>query len=473
MISSRTTFFLSILLVLQSCGPGSCQKQKSGKEIPLPASGKIHPSVPCSSNPGFSYALYLPSQVGSSTASQDGAIHRKWPVIVLFDPGGSGLWPVKKYAELAEKQGYILMGSNNSRNGLSDDVLIGVLSSLFSEIFTVYPVDTNRIYLAGFSGGSRTASFGALIRLEVKGVIGCGAGFPGNNWRPSHKFDYFGMVGNADFNMNEMLMLGKTLDQYGFRHFIRIFDGGHTWPPKEVMAEAFSWNSLNAMKDNLTPRDENIIMDFKQSKEKQITLSRKKNNLLETASHLQEMMLLLNGLENTDSIQTVLGEIQASVEYRKQIKAQENSIRKEQKEQQILMESLFTKDLSWWKKWMGKTKPELNNNANPEDTLLKKRLVSFLSQLCYSNANAAMKQNEREVSENILRVYEVADPENPEPNYLYAKLLMQHNDTNGSLRQLKIAVDKGFSDKNRAQTQVEFESLKNNPAFFDLLQKMK
>src|SRR4051812_43099861 len=70
--------------------------------------GRVVESVKCDADPSQGYALYLPSQY---------APDRSWPVIFAFDPRARGTVPVAIYRAAAEKFGYIVAGSNNSRNG--------------------------------------------------------------------------------------------------------------------------------------------------------------------------------------------------------------------------------------------------------------------------------------------------------------------------------------------------------------------
>ena len=73
----------------------------------LPA-GEIIDRVTCAADPSQSYALFVPADYTPS---------RTWPVIFAFDPGGRGRTPVERYQAAAERYGYIVVGSNNSRNG--------------------------------------------------------------------------------------------------------------------------------------------------------------------------------------------------------------------------------------------------------------------------------------------------------------------------------------------------------------------
>jgi len=59
-------------------------------------------------HPGQSYALFVPS-----TYSAD----RRWPILYCLDPGARGRNAVERFAAAAEKAGFLVAGSNNSRNG--------------------------------------------------------------------------------------------------------------------------------------------------------------------------------------------------------------------------------------------------------------------------------------------------------------------------------------------------------------------
>src|SRR5438552_19004603 len=72
------------------------------------ATGQVIPDINCAADASQSYALYLPTNYDTA---------RAWPVIFAFDPGARGRVPVERYQAAAEKYGYIVAGSNNSRNG--------------------------------------------------------------------------------------------------------------------------------------------------------------------------------------------------------------------------------------------------------------------------------------------------------------------------------------------------------------------
>jgi len=58
---------------------------------------------------------------------------RNWPILYGFDPGGRGKQPVELFKDAAEKYGWIVVGSYNSRNGPSvplNDIIVALWRDL-------------------------------------------------------------------------------------------------------------------------------------------------------------------------------------------------------------------------------------------------------------------------------------------------------------------------------------------------------
>jgi len=195
--------------------------------------GTIVDPVVCLQDPGQSYALYLPSNYDA---------RRSWPVIYCFDPGGRGCVPVALFREGAEKYGYILAGSNNSRNG-PWEVILKAARAVLLDTRSRLAIDLGRVYAAGFSGGARVASgLGKMLSVQLAGVIGCGAGLP--EWLTPGEVanvPWFGTVGIQDFNYREMQELDRELRLQGTPCLLRVFQGKHAWPSKKLALEAIAW----------------------------------------------------------------------------------------------------------------------------------------------------------------------------------------------------------------------------------------
>ncbi|HSS19914.1 MAG TPA: hypothetical protein VLL54_07565 [Pyrinomonadaceae bacterium] len=217
--------------------------------------GVINPHVAVASDASQSYALYLP---------KDYSPKKRWPIIYAFDPLGRGQVPVERFSEAAERFGYIVVGSNNSRNGLPGMAIGNSIEALWKDSHARLAIDEKRIYAAGFSGGARVANRLASSCGDcIAGVISCGAGFP-PEVTPSNKLTYafFGTIGIDDFNFREMRTLSRLLDSLGWANQTETFAGLHQWLPKELAVDALEWMDLQAMKSGRRERDQKFIEDF-------------------------------------------------------------------------------------------------------------------------------------------------------------------------------------------------------------------
>src|SRR4051812_42948785 len=213
------------------------------------ARGEIIDKVLCASDSSQSYGLYLPT--GYSAEKQ-------WPIVYAFDPGGRGRNPVERFKDSAERMGYIVVGSNNSRNGIGGDSIGKIIQALWSDTHTRFSIDERRVYATGFSGGARVANrFAMACGGCITGVISCGGSFP-PELAPKTRLPYlfYGVTGIDDFNFGEVTDLARKLDQLGSVNRVATFDGPHQWPPNEAINAAMLWLEVQAAKSGVaTPRD--------------------------------------------------------------------------------------------------------------------------------------------------------------------------------------------------------------------------
>lgn len=212
--------------------------------------GKITDHVTCIRNSEQSYAVFLPSTYSEA---------RSWPVVFAFDPGARGKIPVELMKDAAERYGYIVLGSNNSRNG-AWKIESEAADAMVQDAQQRFNVDLKRIYFAGFSGGARVASQLAQLCKCAAGVLLSGAGFSQHSSpQKETAFPVFSTAGLLDFNYPELIALQDKLEQGGYPHWLRVFDGQHEWAPAEVMGEAFAWFRVQSMREKREPRDEKFM----------------------------------------------------------------------------------------------------------------------------------------------------------------------------------------------------------------------
>src|SRR5262245_14770993 len=259
----RVAAFVALTVALQA-------SQAAPQDLPR---GEAIDEVRCAGDASQSYALYLPSNYSPD---------RAWPLLMGFHPAARGRAIVDTYRAAAEKYGYIVAASNNSRNG-PWDVSMAAVRAMSADIEQRFVVDTNRLYLTGHSGGTRVAMQVALESKVVAGVIASSAGYPDSKPRKSVSFVVFGTAGNEDFNYIELRLLDRTLTS---PHRVAIFEGGHTLPPADVALEAIEWLELQAMKSKRRGRDEALIDQLLEKRQQDAAMS---TNEVTTVRLLQEL----------------------------------------------------------------------------------------------------------------------------------------------------------------------------------------
>lgn len=231
--------------------PGSPAADPPAAGEPFPT-GRVIERVICAADTGRSYALYLPARYTPE---------RLWPILVLMDPRGRALVPMELFREAAERLGYVVASSYDTRSDDPRPLNQAAMRAMLPDLRGRLALDPRRLYLAGFSGTARAAwGFAAAPGGAVAGVIGAGAGHP-----PDYQlidrmpFVFFGTAGTGDFNYDEMRALDEALDRSGTPHRFDYFDGAHRWPDASLCGRALDWMELQAMRDGLRQPDGTLI----------------------------------------------------------------------------------------------------------------------------------------------------------------------------------------------------------------------
>src|SRR3954471_18114843 len=129
--------FLTVLavVVMRLAAPAPAQTGAPGQRVE---------HVPCPSDPSERYTLYLPSAYVPG---------RRWPLLLVFDPGARARRAAEEFQAAAERFGWIVAVSENSRNGPWERSQHAV-AAMWPALLATYAVDPARIYTAGPSGGA-------------------------------------------------------------------------------------------------------------------------------------------------------------------------------------------------------------------------------------------------------------------------------------------------------------------------------
>ncbi|MGC4056079.1 MAG: hypothetical protein QM757_45315 [Paludibaculum sp.] len=194
--------------------------------------GQVIDRVEVLGNERQTYALFLPSNYSAD---------RKWPLLVCLDPGARGKVPVERFAAAAEKYGFIVVGSNNSRNGPMS-VSAEAIMVLSEELPRRYAIDDQRRFACGLSGGSRVALSWAQA-ANLNGVIANAAAFGPGGIPKQRPFSIYAVAGEDDFNYHELYSMALELGQRGWPVRFAEFAGGHEWLPAAQADEALQFLS--------------------------------------------------------------------------------------------------------------------------------------------------------------------------------------------------------------------------------------
>ncbi|MEI6347936.1 MAG: hypothetical protein WCP69_08325 [Bacteroidota bacterium] len=455
----KQVFFITLSFI----GFASCSSNVHKKIEPAIDKGKIIENVVCKKNIETNYALYLPSAYDSAN---------KYPIIIAFDAHGDGLKPVTLFKDQAEKFGYIVVGSNNSKNGLSWESTNAIYNSMISDIKERFSINNSRIYTAGFSGGSRVASSIAILNGGIAGVVGFSAGFPNLNQPITNKFDFLGVVGSSDFNFNEMSQLDKTLQTNGFKHYLKVFDGKHEWPQPEVIPDVFYWLEFCAYRKNLSSINQSVISEFEKNSKSEIELFKSKKDLFGKYLCYLKCINFLEGVSNTDVYKAKVAELEKSTTIQNELKQIEADGQKEQKLQAFYADAMVKKEIKWWNSEVAKINGIIQKNKTNREGFLHQRVLSYLSMCGYSYSNNSLRSGQLDQAQHFISIYAIIDPENSDPPYFQAQLFALKNDSLNAIKSLEKAITLGFNDVNKLQNDTSFSKLHSLTEFKNLVNKM-
>ncbi|MCB0430671.1 MAG: hypothetical protein H6585_13420 [Flavobacteriales bacterium] len=462
----RFFIYLLVGVVLVSCGqtpePAPVPEVKPvQQEVPL-KTGEVIPHISELRDVRRDFSLYLPSAYpGDSSLA----------VLLLFDPHGDGKGPVEAYHELAEKYGFILAGSNTSQNGQSIEESRRTINSLVEDVNHLLTYDHHQLYTGGFSGGARIAGMAAMYQPGVSGAIACGAGLPPSHQPPVNNFCYYALVGNGDFNLYELQALDSLLLQTPIPHHLEVFDGKHEWPSATHMEHGFLFLKFTAMKSGRIPEDahKEWVDAYAESSIRRVDSLQQHHLYLAAGEALLQRIRLLEGLMDITGDRKRLKTLQSDPGY---IKAQnrQNSIKSEEnKIREQYMLAFQGEDIQWWKNEIQRLKKK---DADPEQEAMHQRLLAWASISAYTYSNSMLRNGNLQVARQFLDQYAVIDPPNPEHAYLLAVVEVREHHPEAAISKLNEAVQLGFNDLARLQSDPDLQVLANQPDYQTLLEKI-
>jgi len=268
-------------------------------------------------HPEQHYALYLPA----------GARERPFPLLVVLDPRGRAIPGLELFLPIAERLGYIVASSYESRSDEGSEVNTAAVPALFEDLQKRMVIDNRRIYIAGYSGTARTAwTFANLLGEHAAGVIASCGGLPYDEEPRRPSFAYFGSTGELDFNYGEMVRLNDDFARLGAVHRLLITPDEHSWAPPQEMQRALLWFELQAMKKELRPRDPAIVHELFTA---DLEVAEKAGSVLAQYEAFEQMQRDFAGFEDLKSIEARLAKLEKNPKLHTERKERERLLRLE------------------------------------------------------------------------------------------------------------------------------------------------
>jgi hypothetical protein len=444
-MKSGLVFFVLAAILMLNC---QCKSREQKSETGLTDSIAVNISrVECKEDTSHSYYIAIPDDFDTT---------ENYPLVIAFDPQGDGNLAVRSMIGGAKHLGYIIAGSNVIRNGYENaEYAINILTG---DILNRYPVNKDRMYAAGFSGGGRYAQILSQININIKAIISMGAGFTLNPSQPlRNNVPMLFIVGDEDFNYLEIMNSKEPLKLLGLRYYILEFHGKHEWPDHEIMDEALLWFEFDNCRRDKSRRNDPVIKTYKRKINENADRFILDQKVFSACKEYEKGIAFLTGLTNTRSLVNDMNHCKELPDYRNASEKMNKSLILESRLQQGYVSALNLKDTLWWGHEIRKLNQEIDQTEDLFRLPAYRRVKSFISMAAYSLSNQSIKADDLPRAEKITEIYQVIDPGNPDAYYFRALYYSKTDQFKMAGQLFKKAVDRGFRDFQKARQELPEE----------------
>jgi dienelactone hydrolase len=432
--------------------------------------GTVVEKVACLGDAEQSYALYLPSNYTRE---------KSWPIVYAFDPGARGKFPVGLFHEVAEQNGYIVVGSNNSRNGPGVP-LQRVLTALWDDTHARFTIDSQRVYAAGFSGGARVACFFAFAYdKRVAGVIAGGAGLPSGVHPPqTTPFALYGIAGVDDFNYFEVKDLNQEFDDLGLVHRMKTLEGGHEWPPAKALAEGVLWLEFQTRKKTSGAlKDDKLAGELFQRDVESTSAAEAQGQMYDAYLGYATLARDFRGLRDVSEFEKKVALLKDSKAVKDAVREEQEQRRQEKSSQETLVRILPGFDdpdsrVDAMSQFHAAVFDLLRKSERPKDSSdrrVARRALSGVYIGLFQDALNAYQIKDYAVASRKMEIATQLRPKDPSIFVFLARMYTLQGSKKSALSALRRAVENGLSSAVPLQQNKDFDKLREEPEFKKLV----
>ncbi len=348
-----------------------------------------------------SYLLYLP---------YDYKNQGNLPIIWAFDAHADAQKMMDWLLPYAEKYDYIVVVSRNFRNNVPN--LDYILSTLFQDVSQKVKFNQQRQYTAGFSGGARIAYYLGAMDTKYQGTAMLSAGITQLQLVKNKGLGVIMFAGWEDFNLTEVRGTGLDLArQYGFPYVAFYFDGGHEYPPHYMSELVYLWFDALAAKKGQVKHTRAIASRIRSYMDSLIAAT---SDPMKKYDLYSAEIQMLKGMTNTESIEKAQKELEQSGQFEQTVKLVVNFFNLESMLKPQYYKALFTRDTAWWAHEINSYRQKLKQDTSLYRRYFYKRMLSYLSIMCYSVSSQLLQQGQLDKAGKVLTIYQMVDPQNPD-----------------------------------------------------------
>ncbi len=415
----------------------SCSRpaKKVSKEFNGLSTGKVE-TVRVKSDTALSYLLYLPYSYNAQS---------RLPILWAFDAHGDAQKMMQWLLPYAEKYGYIVAVSRDFRNNVQD--LDHILSSLFEDVAQRVKFNTARQYTAGFSGGARIAYYLGAMDTRFKGTAMLSAGVTQIQFIKNKALAVIMFAGWEDFNLTEVRGNGLDLArQYGFPYVAFYFDGGHDYPPHPMAELVYLWFDANAAKFGQIKNKHHIVRNIEHVMDSLISAT---NDPMKKYDLYNAEIQMLKGLTSTDKLEKEVKDLEQTPQFQQTVKLVVNFFNLESMLKPQYYKALFKRDTAWWAHEINSYRRKLQEDTSTYRRYFYKRMLSYLSIMCFSVASNELKQGNLEGADKVLTIYQMIDPQNPDVYLFRSCYWFSKGDRQKGMQYFQRSRKLGFSEMER------------------------
>lgn len=418
---------------------------------------------PSVQDPTALYTLYLPVGFDAS---------QRHPVLLIFDPRGRARLAAELFRPAADRFGWILVSSNDTRSDGEWEPNRKAIAALWPEVHYLTGADPRRIYAAGFSGGAIVAWVLAQATHEIAGIVSVGGRLAPEVSTDRIEFVHWGAAGSWDFNLTEMRTIEELLERMDVSHRLEVFDGPHAWCSPELAEQAIAWMELQAMRRELRPVNDGLVATLWDEDVGRAEALEAAGDLVAAERRWRAIADTFEGLHDVEPAIAASERLRSTSAFEGQERAQRRADAADERfirERLPLLTTMGTRDepvtVARLRRELGIDRLlEESAGDGPDAVAARRMLHRVFTQASFYLPREFMTHGRWREAETSLELAVLANPD-AAPYVWYnlacAASRMDHLDR--ALDALAEAVERGFADADHALSDPDLEALRSSP----------